>query len=79
MKREFILLGSDNFWYASGLKSMKEVKERIQDIIKHPQHYTDPESGRSREEVPETFYVYKETEVAQCDMTESKWWKELEE
>ena len=77
MKKEYIIVGSDNFWYACDLHSMKEVKSTIQDIIKNPENYSDPETGERRTEPPETFYVYEGFEVAQCDMTEKDWDKEL--
>ena len=76
---EYIILGSDNFFYACDLHSLEEVKAEIQNIIKNPASYGDPESSSHQEEVPETFYIYKGVEIAQCDMTEKNWWKELKE
>lgn len=58
-KAEYIIVGSDNFWYASGLTSLKEAKEVIKNIKKNIQSYADPETGERQTEVPETFYIYQ--------------------
>ena len=64
-KPEYIIIGSDNFWYASGLSSLKEVKAEIENIKKNISkgYYSDPETGQLRDEVPEKFYIYKAVEI----------------
>ena len=43
MKTEYLIIGSDNFWYASCLTSLKEVKETIEDIKGNVGGYGTPE------------------------------------
>jgi len=56
-KEEYIIVGSDNFWYASALKSPKEVEESLKHIKKHIAEYG--ENGMLRVRLPEKFYVFK--------------------
>ena len=64
-KSEYIIIGSDNFWYASGLSSLKEAKKEIKNIKRNISkgHYADPETGQMRDELPEKFYIYKAIEI----------------
>ena len=44
MEKEYIIVGSNNFWYASGNKSLNEARKDIRYIKKHHSEYGDPES-----------------------------------
>ena len=55
-EQEYIIIGSNNYWYASGLTSLAEAKEEIKEIQKHPEQHTPSE-------LPEIFYIYKVTEA----------------
>ena len=51
-KQEYLVVGSDNHWYASGLESLTEARKEIKRIQKI-----------NKNNLPETFYIYKATEV----------------
>ena len=57
MKKYYMLLGSNNFWYGQ-LSSLEDVEERIKDIKKNPGFYTNPETGYSPE-LPSELYVFE--------------------
>lgn len=62
---EYLVIGSDNFWYESGAKELKEAIAEVKDIKKgnNIKSYADPETGFTRDVLPETFYIYKATLV----------------
>lgn len=64
-KTEYIIIGSNNFWYASGLTSLQEAKNEVKEIIKKDKWFADPETGETKDELPNKFYIYKATEVCQ--------------
>jgi hypothetical protein len=53
------IIGSDNFWYGSGLGTMKDVNERIKDIKEHIKEYADPETDETRTQLPKKLYIIK--------------------
>lgn len=55
-KFEYIIIGSDNHWYASCLNSLAEAKAEII-LIKKKIHFY------GQDEVPEKLYIYKATEI----------------
>lgn len=65
-KKEYLVIGSNNFWYASCLETLKEAKEIANDVIENSNGYSDPESGHEPEE-PETVYIYKAYEIARVE------------
>ena len=58
---EYLVMGSDNFWYESGSKELKEAIAEVKDIKKDDNisSYANPESGMVQEDLPDTFYIYK--------------------
>ena len=60
---EYIIVGSDNFWYASGLGSFKEAKEEIKEIRKDITSYGEPDGLNFREEVPDKFRIMRVDKV----------------
>ncbi len=54
MKKEYIIVGSDNHWYAGGLTSKAQVKEEIKNIFERPEVY-----GKNNSDMPEKIYVFK--------------------
>lgn len=69
MKKEYLIIGSNNFWYASGLTSLEAVKQEIKNI-KGNQPYGNPESGKISEiaEMPDTLYVYEAKEIKRIEL-----------
>jgi len=57
MKKEYIIVGSDNFWYGSAIKSLKEAEKELRYIKKNIAEYG--ERGKSRASVPEKFYIFE--------------------
>jgi hypothetical protein len=51
-KKEYIIVGSNNFWYASGLDTLKEVKEELEYIQRNWKRFKN-------EYKPELLYVYE--------------------
>jgi hypothetical protein len=68
MKKEYIIVGSDNFWYSSDLASIKEVKEEIENIKKDITFYADNESGENRSDLPKALYIYKAELIKKIDL-----------
>ena len=56
---EYLIIGSNNFWYSSGLKTLQEAKKYLKVIQKNELSFDDPESGEVKEDLPEIFYIYK--------------------
>lgn len=67
IKKEYLIIGSNNFWYASCLKSLAEVKAEIKKIKKEKSWYADPESGYEPD-LPEKLYIYKAEETKQVEV-----------
>lgn len=59
IKKEYLLLGTNNFWYAVA-SSLKEAKELKRDILNDTsgQLFGDPESGHCPEK-PTDVYIYE--------------------
>lgn len=66
MKQEYLIIGSNNFWYASGITSLEAVKEEVK-RIKGNQAYANPENGKIAE-LPDTLYVYKAEEIKRIEL-----------
>ena len=64
MEKQYLIIGSNNFWYASGLETLKEAKREIKEIKKNASDYSDPETGYIPE-LPEKFYIYEAKEINQ--------------
>lgn len=67
MKKCYLVIGSDNFWYSMD-SNLKEVKETIKQIKDDPSSYGNPENGQNQEVIPETLYVYEAKEIKQIDL-----------
>ena len=79
MKKEYLIVGSDNFWYACGLTSKKEVKEKIEDIKENIESYGSPNGDERQYYLPETLYVYEAKEIDRIDLSEDEEENEEEE
>lgn len=64
---EYIIVGSDNFWYASGLSSLKKAKEEIKEIIENVTDYGEPDGLNFRERVPDKFRIMRVDKVVTID------------
>ena len=60
-KGEYIIIGSNNFWYACGLTNLAQVKTEIQNIKAGGIYGNEEESYNPR--IPERIYVYKAVEI----------------
>jgi purine nucleoside phosphorylase len=58
-KGEYLVIGSDNFWYGSGFNTLKEAEEVVKEAKKNISNYGNPESHDTQSEVPNSFYIYK--------------------
>ena len=68
VNKEYLVVGSNNFWYASA-RSKTGALKIAQDVMNgHKNSYEDPESGHTPD-IPENVYVYEAREV---DRVESK-------
>lgn len=67
-KKEYLIIGSNNFWYASCLNSLAEVRAEIKNIKEKTRSYGDPEGGEIESELPETLYVYKAVEIKRIEV-----------
>jgi hypothetical protein len=63
-KKQYLIIGSNNFWYAGCLKSKGDIKAELEEILKCHKAYEDPETGH-HPEMPEKFYVYEAKEIGQ--------------
>ena len=61
MKTKYIIVGSDNFWYAC-CSSIKEVREEI-DVIKSGALFGNPETKVIQEDLPEKLHIYKAEKI----------------
>lgn len=65
IKPEFLVIGSNNFWYSSGEESVADCKKLIKSIKKDYRDgcvsYADPETG-AQPDKPERFYIYEARE-----------------
>lgn len=59
-KKEYIIVGSNNFWYSSKLDTLKEVKEELKYIQEHWDLFES-------EYKPEILYVYEVKEIQKID------------
>ncbi len=56
-KKEFLVIGSNNFWYATH-SNLKDAMDESREIGKGGGGYADAETGREPL-VPDTVYIYK--------------------
>lgn len=68
MSKEYIILGSNNFWYSAGSKNKKEAIDEAINILCGEGSFEDPESGH-RPDVPEKVYIYKAELVKEIEET----------
>jgi len=61
MKKEYLIIGDDNYWYASGITSLKIAKSEAKEIIKNG------EIGKGNE-LPEKLYIFKAEEIEQVEV-----------
>lgn len=61
MKKEYLIIGSDNYWYASGITSLKIAKSEVRDMI---------EEGRigKRNAMPKKLFIFKAEEIEQIEV-----------
>ena len=64
MKKEYLVIGSDNYWYASRLRSLEDAEAEAMNIAKHPGQY-----GRS--EIPAKLYIFKAEIISEIRMDEN--------
>ena len=69
MKREYVILGSNNFWYASNLRTINDALKEMEKIKKNPKDYGIP--GNNQSELPNSLYIYrvsliKELHIKDC-------------
>ena len=60
MKKEYIVVGNNSFWYAS-CQNKKEAEEEIEKIKHNLRVYSCGASDEKRK--PQTLYVYKAEEI----------------
>ena len=67
---QYIIIGSNNFWYASGLTSIDDVVDELENIKKDVSEYGNPETNELENEKPSQLYVYeaRELENLSCDL-----------
>ena len=58
-KKEYIIVGSDNFWYASAISTLKEAKKQIKHIRRHIGEYGEPNGLNLRTNIPETLFIFE--------------------
>lgn len=58
-KGEYLIIGSNNFWYGSGLSSLKDAREEVENIKENPTEYGNPENNDRTDSLPKEFYIYK--------------------
>jgi len=68
MEKEYLIVGSDNFWYASCMTSMKEAIEKIEEIKESPESFGVPYGGENQTEAPDTLYLYKAKLIKEIDL-----------
>lgn len=59
--KEYIILGSNNFWYATDT-SLKDAKATIKAIRKDHSGFADDETGQEPE-MPKEFFIFEAIEV----------------
>ena len=64
-KKEYLVIGSNNFWYASELESVEEALAEIEEIREHPGGYGNPEACDQCPDLPERFYIFEAREIKQ--------------
>ena len=70
---EYIIVGSDNFWYASSLKSLSEVECELANMREEPSEYGNSEAiGDFQESSPIILYVYKSILIQENEIEEDK-------
>ena len=63
MKKEYLIIGDNNHWYASGITSLKIAREELKDIKENQIVFNDE---------PEKFYIFKAEEIEQVDLDDIK-------
>ena len=66
--KEYLVVGSNNFWYASAHSKTGALKIARDAMNERESSYEDPESGHTPD-IPENVYVY---EARKVDRIESK-------
>ncbi len=61
MKKEYLIIGNDNYWYASGITSLKIARSEVKRMIE------DGEIGKGNE-TPEKLYIFKAEEIEQVEV-----------
>jgi len=70
-KKEYLIIGSDNFWYTT-CSNMKEIEREIEQIKEDVKSYGNPENSDRQEDLPETLYIYEAKEIKQVDLSEEE-------
>lgn len=73
MKKEYIIVGDNNFWYSSCGTNKKEAIAEAKEIIEEGNDgYACGECGREPCCEPELLYIYKAEEVKRIEKEEEK-------
>ena len=66
MKKEYIIVGDNNFWYASCIETLKEAKAQVKEIMKNGKAgYGCALCDQEPCCEPETLYIYEAKEIKQ--------------
>jgi hypothetical protein len=61
MKKQYLVIGSNNFWYAIE-NSLKDAKKTMHIVKSDNGAFSDPETGHTPD-VPENVYIYEAKEI----------------
>jgi hypothetical protein len=62
-KDQYLVLGSDNFWYASCLNTLQEALEVIERVKANPTTFRNGDTNKPQQRAPQRFYVYKAVKI----------------
>lgn len=69
MKKEYIIIGDNNFWYASCIGNLKEAQEQAKEIKKEGNAgYGCAICDKEPCCDPETIYIYKAVEIKRIEL-----------
>lgn len=70
MKKVYLVIGSNNFWYAQH-SSLRDAKQEAREIVEGDTNYSDEESGHTPD-VPESVHIFRAEEVEEFTMEDEK-------
>lgn len=70
MKKEYLIIGDNNFWYASCIGSLKKAQQQAREIKDKDSdsHYGCALCNREPCCEPETIYIYKAEEIKRIEL-----------